>query len=534
VVVVAAALVLGAASAAQAGNVPQPVAAPGATPPPTMTSPPWGPNLLTGDQSTFDNSVGGWVGTTQTRLAHVPAPTQAGTGSLAVINAGKSVGLAQATVGKTEETHIPVVPGDRYAMNFWVLASASVGRGVGGELSFLDATGHEFEAAYGMKNTDTFRTWTRVTDTVAIAPPTAKFLVVRVLVYGALPAETHFIDTVTVSHAKGGARGVVGPLHTAGNRIIDGNGNPIRLRGFVRVGMQTGPVAPTVTVDDISHAKQWGANVIRLPLGSQLWLDPSYGTCHTDPNYVSKVDNAVNIITGMGMYVLLDLHWNTVAPCGPAKPWPMADEGNSEAFWSQVAARYKNNPLVGFDLYNEPHNISDQVWRYGGTVNWKSNKDNVHYQAAGMQQMYAAVRNTGAQNLVFMTGSVWGNDFPSTAPVPGNNIVYSVHSYTCPGSPPPKCTTSTTPYDGSTYLKNWVDPGQHYPVFVGEFGWPSPGSSRYIQSLISYAEDQGWGWVLFTWGNNTKSRFSLIAEGYGTAYEPAPSGMPALETFPGT
>jgi aryl-phospho-beta-D-glucosidase BglC (GH1 family) len=518
-----------ASTAAEAVTLHRLSASPIATPT-TMSSPPWSGNLLKGDRATFDHSAGGWVGTDKVTVHRVAQPRQAGTGSLAIINTSRNIGVASASVGKTSATHLPVVPGDRYAMNFWVLASVNAGRGVSGEISFLDATGHEFEPAYGMRNTDTYKAWTRVTDTVAIAPPAAKYLVVRVLIYNSAPTETHFVDTVTVAHAKGSSRNVVGPLHTSGNKVIDGNGQPIRLRGVVRVGMQTGPIAPTVSVDDISHAKGWGANIVRLPVGSQLWLDPSYGTCHTDPNYASKVDNAVNIITGMGMYVMLDLHWNTIAPCGPAKPYAMADYPNSISFWQQVATRYKSNPLVGFDLYNEPHNISDQVWRFGGTVTWKG----VTYQAAGMQQMYDAIRGTGATNLVFATGTVWGNNFPSTAPLAGNNIVYSAHSYTCPGSPPPKCTTSTTPYDGSTYLKNWVVPGQHYPVLVGEFGWPSPGSGRYNQSLISYDEDHGWGWTIFTWGNNTKSRFALISEGWGTAYEPAPSGMPALEAFPGT
>ena len=83
---------------------------------------------------------------------------------------------------------------------------------------------------------------------------------------------------------------------------------------------------------------------------------------------------------------MLDLHWNTIAPCGPAKPQAMADYPNAVSFWQQVATRYKNNPLVGFDLYNEPHNISESVWRFGGTVTWKGTT----YNAAGMQQMYDA------------------------------------------------------------------------------------------------------------------------------------------------
>jgi hypothetical protein len=84
-------------------------------------------------------------------------------------------------------------------------------------------------------------------------------------------------------------------------------------------------------------------------------------------------------------------------------------------------------------------------------------------------------------------------------------------------------------------LKNWVAAGKKYPVFVGEFGFPSPGNSRYAQHLISYAEAHHWGWTEFCWGDNAFSRFDLLLNGGGAGtYEPAPGGMPALETFHGS
>ena len=43
----------------------------------------------------------------------------------------------------------------------------------------------------------------------------------------------------------------------------------------------------------------------------------------------------------------------------------MADT-NSITFWSQVAAIYKNDGRVLFELYNEPHDISWTVWKSGG------------------------------------------------------------------------------------------------------------------------------------------------------------------------
>src|SRR5206468_5653323 len=106
-------------------------------------------------------------------------------------------------------------------------------------------------------------------------------------------------------------------------------------------------------------------------------------------------------ITSRGMLALLDLHTSVTNDCTAAERQAMADATYAPAFWSQVAARYKTNPMVAFDLYNEPHDISDAVWRNGGTATYKS----VSFKAAGMQQLYDTVRAAGANNLVSISGN---------------------------------------------------------------------------------------------------------------------------------
>ncbi len=81
----------------------------------------------------------------------------------------------------------------------------------------------------------------------------------------------------------------------------------------------------------------------------------------------------------------------------------MADEAYAPQFWAQLAARYKNNALVAFDLYNEPHDITDQVWNGGGTATYNG----ISFQAAGMQQLYNTIRSQGANNLIFISGNNW-------------------------------------------------------------------------------------------------------------------------------
>jgi hypothetical protein len=209
----------------------------------------------------------------------------------------------------------------------------------------------------------------------------------------------------------------------------------------------------------------------------------------------------------------------------------MADYPGALTFWKQVAARYMNNPLVAFDLYNEPHDISDAIWRNGGSITWKGQT----YKVAGMQQMYDAVRSTGAQNLVFVTGQAWGNLPPrSVGPVDGFNLVYAVHAYTCVEATPPTC-TNKNPYDPKQFFQWWTEQEKTFPIVVTEFGWPNPEDGLYIRNVIAYAVSHGWGWAVYTWGVGGWGPFAMhMPPGPpGTTYQPRPAGQPVLAAFPG-
>jgi hypothetical protein len=221
------------------------------------------------------------------------------------------------------------------------------------------------------------------------------------------------------------------------------------------------------------------------------------------------------------MVAMLDLHFNAIVPCSKPGLQEMADAPKAMTFWRQVADRYKDNPLVAFDLYNEPNNISNAVWRDGGSANHAG----VPFAAAGMQQLYDAVRGTGAKNLVFLSGNHWGNEFPSTAPLAGYNVVYAVHAYTCPGLLPPGC-GNPAPYDPSSILEPWVAVSTKVPVMITEFGWPDRNDGRYIANVIRFADAHGWGWTAFAWDGSTSGQFDMLADvGPGASYEPTPAGM---------
>jgi hypothetical protein len=230
------------------------------------------------------------------------------------------------------------------------------------------------------------------------------------------------------------------------------------------------------------------------------------------------------------MVAILELAFVTRTPCGDSFRWKMADTG-SIPFWHTVAERYKANPLVAFDLYNEPNHITDDQWRNGGQiVDWDSTPP-VQWTAAGMQQLYDAVRSTGAANLVTITGNAYGgtpSPILTDGPIRGTDIMYAAHAYTCPDTGSAALCTSVPANRQVSLEPQWQAAARRYPVMITEFGWPDESDGAYNASVIRFAQAQNppWGWVAFGWDGTTSSPFGLVAD--LSTYAPTPSGRPVV------
>jgi hypothetical protein len=222
---------------------------------------------------------------------------------------------------------------------------------------------------------------------------------------------------------------------------------------------------------------------VRLQLGDELWCatdalctspadNPSLSTT-CGGQYRQYVQGIIDTITRLGMVALVDLayvpalsvHTPTALTCNNAagqldqaqggltpSQRAMADFAYAPTFWHQLAAQNANNPLVAFDLFNEPdlHNgrpdcgndsngqpvhqgrqtiepASDpnqagtkplDVWLNAGLSGTGEAAGRVEddsgdqqltdgkmgYQAAGMQLLYNTVRSVAQRNLVFVSG----------------------------------------------------------------------------------------------------------------------------------
>jgi endoglucanase len=306
-----------------------------------------------------------------------------------------------------------------------------------------------------------------------------------------------------------------GGYYVNGNTVCTSANKAHLFHGVDRPSLEWSPVGENLSAADFQLMASWKANVVRIALNQDFWLS---GSTLSDPTYPARVDNAINSAESAGLDVILDLHWSdagVLGSCVQTTPSSgcqqrMADF-NSKTFWSDVAARYKNDGRVLFELYNEPHDVPWNVWRSGGSSGGG-------WTAVGMQQLYDAVRATGADNLVIAGGLNYAFDL-SGVPLnrlTGYNILYATHPYNSSGRGP-------TTWDNAWGFLTATD-----PVIVTEFGdsGTSVGdggtacASAYSQQLITYADAHNVSWTAWAWFPGGCTFPSVISDWNGTPNAP--------------
>lgn len=207
---------------------------------------------------------------------------------------------------------------------------------------------------------------------------------------------------------------------------ITNRGGPWQLRGVNKSGTEYACVQSTSTYRGATYvgygvfsgdATQtgvtamlgWHVNAVRLPLNQSCVLgDSRVNPKYRGANYLAALQDYVSRLAADGIVTILDLHWSAPGSELATAQQPMADADHAMAFWSSVASAFKGYPSVVFDLYNEPYGISWSCWKSGGCT--ATDRAGATYRVAGMDQMLAAVRATGATNVVEVNGLEWGND----------------------------------------------------------------------------------------------------------------------------
>jgi hypothetical protein len=332
-------------------------------------------------------------------------------------------------------------------------------------------------------------------------------------------------------------------MGTAGSpgHIVDGSGNVVQLHGADRSGTEFSCLYGSffdgaADQTGIDAMKSWNINAVRVPLNADCWLGINgVASAYGGTNYQNAIAGWVNLLTQNGMVVILDLHWTAPGTTLANSQIPMADSDHSPTFWSQVAAAYKGNGQVIFDLFNEPFITDWGCWTSGGMC---AMDNGTTYAVAGMASLLKAVRDAGAQNVVILGGLGYSSDMSQwvssvngipNLPAPLNgisiaNVAASWHAYDF-NSEQSMCPSQYNGYSGTcasaqvtamaTSATSVLSAG--FPVVIGETGISAYSASSampftsaqitdletWFDNLLDWAEMQGQGYLAWSWNTDT-------------------------------
>lgn len=310
-----------------------------------------------------------------------------------------------------------------------------------------------------------------------------------------------------------------GFVHQSGTQLLDGAGNPVKLRGvdlggwlswqgwewgqgFDYVGQSTmlnnlvslvGQSAADqfqnavytnfITASDFRAISEDGLTVARLPINYRMLEDDSNPFVYK-PEGWAALDQAVKDAKANNVYLVLEME---VAPCsqtlgftadyvgGPSLWSSQECQNRMVAMWQAIAARYADqNAIAGYDVLNEPV-TSDQ-------------------QLLGLyKRTTAAIRQVDKNHLIIYEGNNLDQTFGLfTAPLDANEML-EVHDYSwMPASHLGHDLTTRMPtYDAAAEAMN-------APMWAGEFGQDVYGSIAHYVSTFNQ-DPLFAGWADWTW-----------------------------------
>jgi Tol biopolymer transport system component len=314
------------------------------------------------------------------------------------------------------------------------------------------------------------------------------------------------------------------PLKVHKTHLVNSRNERVRLRGVNTASLEWSSDGEGHTLDTVKVAiKDWRVNVIRLPLSQDRWFGKAPEQKDEGKAYRALVKQVVDTCAGRNCYIMLDLHWSDAGVWGKNIGQRVMPDRNSLVFWKDLALAYKNHPAVLFDLYNEPHDVSWDVWLKGGKVTERDRRARreLTFEAVGMQALLDAVRATGAKNVVVAGGLDWAYDMSGflagkqLSDPRGNGVLYANHTY---------------PFKGDT-VQQWVKKleaaAKKIPVIVGEFGPEVRGpvskrGEQWVRQVLRALHEHDWDWV--AWDMHPKAGPCLISD---WKYTPTP-GFGAL------
>ncbi|WP_162624547.1 cellulase family glycosylhydrolase [Acetobacterium sp. KB-1] len=226
-----------------------------------------------------------------------------------------------------------------------------------------------------------------------------------------------------------------GKLSVVGTQLTDESGLPFQIKGVSTHGLSWFP--EYVNADAFQTMRDdWGINAVRLA----MYTEGYNGYCVGDDNnralLKERVINGVNLATDLGLYVIID--WHILSDGNP-----LTHQAEAIAFFDEMAAQFKNNNNVIYEICNEPN---------GGTT-WSQIKQYA-------ETVIPVIKSHNQDAIVIVGTPTWSQDVDQAAanPILGySNLMYALHFY------------ADTHRDSlRNKMSAAIDKG--LPIFVSEYG----------------------------------------------------------------
>lgn len=361
------------------------------------------------------------------------------------------------------------------------------------------------------------------------------------------------------------------PFTTSNGQIIDGAGQAVSFQGVNWFGFNTGNhILHGLWSADFARMlrqmKSLGFNAVRIPFQFDFVLDPSIKpsgintSCDGKPdscNLDIPADSALHALqwvvgqfTSNGMYVLLDDHYEDDTYRNDPAAWLRG--------WETIARLFRDNPLVGYDIYNEPDSHQ---------ITWDGENSTAPAWSTSLQAAADAIYAIDANKLIFVEGTAqgklesnWGDGFATDDDTVRNGVsnpknffsalmhkpylkqvVISPHVYGPDGTNGDGTDESDPQHAFKTWsrLFGYLNQGGFcvnnadchvFPVAVGEFGgkfdekdpWykqdvaTNLNLSDYLNQLSSQGSKSGVNWFYWDWNPNSGNTGGILKDDWKT------------------
>lgn len=295
-----------------------------------------------------------------------------------------------------------------------------------------------------------------------------------------------------------------------GNRFVNESGKTIIFQGVNIADPDKLAKAGKWEKKHFEEAKNWGSNIIRLPIHPEAWRERG------SEEYIKLIDQAVQWAGELDLYLILD--WHSIGNLKDEKfqnPGYITTKEETYEFWRLMSKKYANEPVIAmYELYNEP-TVSGERF---GTCNWSEWKEmNV--------EMINIIRENHPKAVILVTGFDWGYDLTPVKedPIELPGIAYVSHPY------PEKRKKPWEPQ----WEKDWGFVADKYPVILTEIGFALPeekgvhipvhGDEEYGNAIVDYSAKKGISWVVWcfdpTWSPYMFSDWNYTPTRQGTFFK---------------